>query len=61
MESLFIWIWIIGLMGAFLAFSLTITVQKLILEPYESSRWRAELLPAGPPYILEGADIAPAK
>lgn len=56
--SLFIWTWIIGPMGALLAVPLTIAVQKLVLEPYESSQWLAELMGAG---LLGGPDEGDAE
>ena len=58
--SLFIWTWIIGPMGALLAAPLTMAVQKLILEPYDGSRWLAELMSAGLPNDPEGEDAVPA-
>jgi len=58
--SLFIWTWVLGPVGALVAVPMTMAVQKLILAPYESSRWLAELMGAGQPAILEeiatGAD-----
>jgi predicted PurR-regulated permease PerM len=59
-SSLFIWTWIIGPMGALLAVPMTMGVQKLILEPYDSSRWVAELMSAGPPDLPEDGDALPA-
>jgi predicted PurR-regulated permease PerM len=58
--SLFIWTWIIGPMGALLAVPLTMGVQKLVLQPYDNSRWLAELISAGPPDNPEEGDAAPA-
>jgi predicted PurR-regulated permease PerM len=58
--GLFIWTWIIGPMGALLAVPLTMAVQKLVLEPYDSSRWLAELMSAGPKDISEDGDATPA-
>jgi predicted PurR-regulated permease PerM len=58
--SLFIWTWIIGPMGALLAVPLTMAVQKLILEPYDSSRWLAELMSAGKSNKPETVDVSPA-
>jgi predicted PurR-regulated permease PerM len=58
--SLFIWTWIIGPMGALLAVPLTMGVQKLVLEPYDESRWLAELMSAGPKDIKEDGDVPPA-
>jgi predicted PurR-regulated permease PerM len=42
-----------------LALPLTMTVQKLILEPYYSSRWLTELMSAGPPDIPENGAAEP--
>jgi len=58
--SLFIWAWIIGPMGALLAVPLTMGVQKLVLEPYDESRWLAELMSAGPQDIKEDGGVPPA-
>ena len=57
--SLFIWTWIIGPMGALLAVPLTMAVQKLIFEPYDSSRWLAELMSAAPPKVPNDGDVSP--
>ena len=59
-SSLFIWTWIIGPMGALLAVPLTMAVQKLILEPYDSSRWLAELMSATPPDAPDSGDVSRA-
>ena len=56
--SLFIWTWVIGPMGALLAVPLTMGVQKLILQPYDSSRWLAELMSAAPSESPEVPDAA---
>ena len=48
-SSLFIWTWVLGPLGALLAVPMTMAVQKLILAPYDGSRWLAELMGAGPP------------
>jgi predicted PurR-regulated permease PerM len=45
--SVFLWGWILGPLGAILAIPLTMAVQKLILEPYDETRWLADLMGAG--------------
>lgn len=50
--SLFIWTWVLGPVGALIAVPMTMAVQKLILEPYNGSRWLAELMGARAPVIL---------
>jgi predicted PurR-regulated permease PerM len=59
-SSLFIWTWIIGPMGALLAVPLTMAVQKLVFEPYDSSRWLAELMSAGKSNKPQAEDASPA-
>jgi predicted PurR-regulated permease PerM len=50
--SLFVWTWVLGPVGALVAVPMSMAVQKLILAPYDGSRWLAELMGAGPPAIL---------
>jgi predicted PurR-regulated permease PerM len=45
--SVFFWTWVIGPLGAILCIPLTLFVRTVMLEPYESTRWLADLIDAG--------------
>jgi predicted PurR-regulated permease PerM len=44
--SVFFWTWVIGPLGAILCIPLTLFVRTVMLEPYESTRWLANLIDA---------------
>jgi len=64
--SVFFWTWVIGPLGAILCIPLTLFVRTVVLEPYASTRWIADLIDASgtggdPPGDISPEDSAPAE
>jgi len=59
--SVFFWTWVIGPLGAILCIPLTLFVRTVVLEPYESTRWLADLIDASGKGADPPEDAVPAE